>query len=358
MKYTKRGNQKWFNEELRQKSFKRLNSIKINLKRNEDASNAKNNKNILKKKSFTNKNIDNRKIFNKTTFSNFGNTIRTVKNEAQFIKNIRENFDIKRKTVNNFLKSNSLPILNENVERKSIKKNNKILSPSTKKEKKTSLMFDLKRNNKDFDDDNDKKLNDIYNAFKNTFYSKIKSWSKEEDAKKEIQKKEDEIYQNNKKYMNEIKGIKRKANLFIDVYSLRDGVVNERIKLFNRSLNGPIYSKNNMNDKINDFNNYIDCKEKERLTNEELFRQKQIEEEKKLKEEDIHYQVMQKMIKNLNMNNKIKKEEENIDFNYRYIPSIKNQKLKDIVSQQAFKDYLESLKFVKKKEKLLAINNE
>ena len=58
------------------------------------------------------------------------------------------------------------------------------------------------------------------------------------------------------------------------------------------------------------------------------------------------------------MNNKIKKEEENIDFNYRYIPSIKNQKLKDIVSQQEFKDYLESLKFVKKKEKLSAINNE
>ena len=136
MKYTKRGNQKWFNEQLRQKSFKRLNSIKINLKRNEDASNAKNNKNILKKKSFTNKNIDNRKIFNKTTFSNFGNTIRTVKNEAQFIKNIRENFDIKRKTVNNFLKSNSLPILNENVERKSIKKNNKILSIKQKNKKK------------------------------------------------------------------------------------------------------------------------------------------------------------------------------------------------------------------------------
>ena len=105
-------------------------------------------------------------------------------------------------------------------------------------------MFNLNIDNskkKNFDE-NDKKLRELYDTFKNTYYSKIRSWSLEENEQKEIRKKEKEINEKNKNYINEIKGIKRKAHLFVDIYSLRDGTVNESIKLFNRSLNGPIDS--------------------------------------------------------------------------------------------------------------------
>ena len=108
-----------------------------------------------------------------------------------------------------------------------------------------------------------------------------------------------------------------------------------------------------MKQKINDFNSYIENKEKERIINEELLKKKQLEEANKLKEEDIEYQVLQKMKKNLNLNNKVKNDEENIDFNYRYTSSIKNKDKKDIILEHAFKDYLESLQVVKQKD----INN-
>ena len=356
LKYTKRGNKKWFEDELKQKSLKRLGSIKANLKRKEDASNDNNDNNINnllpRNYSITNKNYkNNNNFFNQTTFTNFSNTIKTVKNEAQFIKNIRENFDIKRKTVNKFFKTNSLPTLDEYQIRK-VQKNDILLSPIPQKEEQITLMFNLNidNNKKKYFDENDKKLRELYDTFKNTYYSKIRSWSLEENEQKEIKKKEKEINEKNKKYINEIKGIKRKAHLFVDIYSLRDGMVNESIKLFNRSLNGPIYSKNNMREKINEFTNYLESKEKERLINEELLRKQKIEEEIKLKQEDAEYQVWEKMRKNLNLNNKLNKDEDNIDFIYRY--SV-NSKSKDKIkrnSEQAFKDYLESLQILKEKK--------
>ena len=354
MKYTKRGNKKWFEDELKQKSLKRLGYIKANLKRKEDALNDNNINNILHRNySVTNKNYkNNNNFFNQTTFTNFSNTIKTVKNEAQFIKNIRENFDIKRKTVNKFFKTNSLPTLDEYIIRKVTQKNDISLSPVPPKEEQITLMFNLNIDNskkKNFDE-NDKKLRELYDTFKNTYYSKIRSWSLEENEQKEIRKKEKEINEKNKNYINEIKGIKRKAHLFVDIYSLRDGTVNESIKLFNRSLNGPIYSKNNMREKINEFTNYLESKERERLINEELLRKQKIEEEIKLRQEDAEYQVWEKMRKNLNLNNNLNKDEDNIDLVYRYSINSKSKDKSKRNSEQAFRDYLESLQILKEKE--------
>ena len=349
LKYTRRGNQKWFQAQLKQKSIKRLNSIKLNLKRNESSIDS----HIIldKNKSISNKNCSSKNIFNKTTFSNFGNTIKTVKNEAQFIKNIKENFDIKRRTVDKFFKLNSLPKLEENEAKKTQNKNKtkKSTSPVNKKIERRSIMLNVKKNSNKKKEDDDTKIKDIYDTFKNTYYSKIRSWSQEDNARKRMKKREKEINEKNKRYIDEIKAIKRKAHLFIDVYSLRDGIINEKIKLFNRSLNGPVYFKNNMQDKINDFNNFIEYKEKERILNEELLKQKLLEEAEKQKEEDVEFQILEKMKKNLNLNNKVNKDEENIDFNYRYISSIKNKNKNNENKENAFKDYLESFQFVKEK---------
>ena len=46
---------------------------------------------------------------NTTTFINFRNTIKTVKNETEMIKYIDQNFSRKRKTMEGFFKRNALP---------------------------------------------------------------------------------------------------------------------------------------------------------------------------------------------------------------------------------------------------------
>ena len=362
IKYTKRGNRKWFEEQLKQKSFKRLDLIKKNLKRNEAYSDEKNKKKINNRNySLLNKNDFNynsrincnesNRLHGKTNLTNFISTINIVKNEAKLITNIRENFDKKRETVNHYFKNNSLPELDVCQIKQFLKKSHGIISPAHKKEGKKIILTKLKKDIKNEMIENDEKLKEIYDMYKNTYYSKLKSWSLEQKRQKGLKEKEKEKCEDNKKYLNEINSVKRKAQLFSDVYSLRDGIVNERIKLFNRSLNGPIYSKENMRNKINDFTNYIESKEKERRINEELLKKKQKEEEIKSKEEDIGYQVLLKMKKNLNLNNNIKTDEENIDFNYRYISNQKkNRKSKKNISEQAFKDYLEALKFVKAKK--------
>jgi hypothetical protein len=92
MKYTKRGNKKWFQEQLKQKSNKRLAHILNKRKKNDEllSNNENEIKSLLNKNALSTINANNKNIFNNTTFTNFGNTIKTVKNESQFIKNIKE----------------------------------------------------------------------------------------------------------------------------------------------------------------------------------------------------------------------------------------------------------------------------
>ena len=101
---------------------------------------------------------------------------------------------------------------------------------------------------------------------------------------------------------------------------------------------------------INDFNNYMESKERERLLNEEMMRKKQIEEEELINGEDEHYQLMQKMKKNLNLENKINKEENEIKFDYKYSSSINNNKSNDKnIAKEAFNEYLTILNKAKNK---------
>ena len=199
----------------------------------------------------------------------------------------------------------------------------------------------------------DKDSNDIMEIYKSTFYNKMEKWNKEELQKKEKKKKEMLQKENNRKYLNQLRAIKRKPNLFVDVYSLRDGIINEKIKLLNNSLNIPIYSKNLRLDIINDFNNFIQKKEKERILNQELMKKKLMEEEELIKEHDEQYQLMKKMKKNLNLENYINNDEEKIKFNYKYFSNINNNKKgNQNAAKEAYKEYLISFKNIKLKNEL------
>ena len=67
--------------------------------------------------------------------------------------------------------------------------------------------------------------------------------------------------------MEELEIFKRKPQLYLDPYSTRDNLVNDRIKLFTRSLSGPFFSPKKIEKRLQDFNNYIEQKEKEKKFN-------------------------------------------------------------------------------------------
>ena len=364
--YTKHGNKKWFEKQLKEKSIKRMNSLRFHLKNKmpefEHNSSQKNSNSCTKmdfNKTYKSSidinsiyNISNNTLFdsnnvtrfNKTIFGNFRNTIKTVKSEAEFIKNINQNFDIKRKTMNKFFKSNSLPSIEDyekftahgSVIKSNDNKNSYMLSKIEDSNKDSLFEFNFVKNK----DNKEKDSNDLMEIFKSTFYNKIQGWTKEQRKKKEKTEMNKIRRENNRQFIKELRNIKRKPNLFVDVYSLRDGVINEKIKLLNNSLNVPIYSKEMRLNIINDFNNYIQNKEKERLLNEELMKKKQLEEEEIIKGQDEQYQLKQKMIQNLNKENKTNQEED-INFDYRYSSSKNNNKINHKSKyKEAFNEYL------------------
>ena len=376
--YTRHGNKKWFQKQIKEKSIKRMNSLRCNLNKNKNHGYLKNisqrysnynNSMIDFNKTIKSSNMsDNNTLFdsanctafNKTNFGNFKDTIKTIKSEAEFIKNIHHNFDMKRNTMNRFFKNYSLPKL-EDYEK--IKKQNTIndnsqinenISQIDDTEKNSIYEFNFVKNK------SENNSNDIMDVYKSTFYEKVKGWKR--DEKKKNQKKlMDKIRQeNNRKFIKELRTIKRKPNLFSDGYSIRDGIVNEKIKLLNNSLNFPIYSKQMRSNIINDFYNYFQKKEKERLLNEEKMKKKLIEEDKLIKSQDEQYQLMQKMKEKLNSENVEKPEEEKINFKYKYssvISKKKNDNLYKKIAKDAFNDYLLTLKYIKLKSGKLNDNN-
>ena len=254
--------------------------------------------------------------------------------------------------MNKFFKNSSLPKL-EDYEK--LSKHNTINENSQINENISKIEESDKNSIYDFNfvktkDENNS--NGIMDVYKSTFYNKMKGWTRDEKIKN-YKKKMDRISrENNQKFIRELRNIKRKPNLFSDAYSLRDGIINEKIKLLNKSLNIPIYSKKVRFKIVDDFNNYFEKKEKERLLNEEIMKKKQLEEEELIKSQDEHYQLMEKMKKNLNSENVENADEEKISFKYRYSSVInqrKNENLLKKISKDAFNDYLLSLNYIKLK---------
>ena len=377
--YTRHGNKKWFQKQIKEKSIKRMNSLRSNLNKNKNHGYLKN---ISQRYSnYNNSMIDfNRTIkssnmsdnntlfdsvnctaFNKTNFGNFKNTIKTIKSEAEFIKNIHHNFDIKRNTMNRFFKNYSLPKL-EDYEK--VKKQNTINDNSQINENISQIEDSDKNSIYEFNfvkNKSDNNSNDIMDVYKSTFYEKMKGWKRDEKIKNQKKLMEKIRRENNRKFIKELRYIKRKPNLFSDVYSIRDGIVNEKIKLLNNSLNFPIYSKQMRLNIINDFNNYFQKKERERFINEEKMKKKLKEDDHLIKSQDEQYQLMQKMKEKLNSENVEKPEEEKINFKYKYSSVIsrkKNDNLYKKIAKDAFNDYLLTLKYIKLKSGKLNDDNQ
>ena len=397
IKYTKRGNRKWFLNNIKVRSKERQNSFRSKLKLKKYIYNTpkKYNMNpalITKSKSSLNffknlaeENLDNsekEKIYStvdsmartdSTTFSNFRNTIKTVKNEAKMVRYMGRNFDNKRKTMEGFFKRVNLPDIKQYEEmfntrnnyyqnnKNNLQKNNDIKnddnnnSDLNKKNEKTDMLLkamakkSLKSNQGSSKKNVKDKLinNKIFADMQRTYNDKKKLWEKEDLDKENIKKEKLEHIKRTQQYLEEMAKNKRTPHLYVDPYSKRDDIINDRIKLFTRSLSGPFYSQKRMQSRIDDFNNYIEQKEIEKKIKDKKLAEALKEEELRLKEGDIQFQIKQKMIDNF-AKEELNKKDNDITLNYKFIPTLKATKKKD--KNKSYKDFKEIYEIVKKKQ--------
>ena len=368
IRYTKRGNKKWFQNSIKQRSKNRLNSFKNKFKRKKQLFSSSSAINIGRAKLLNKINEDNNNkqseensykdmnlmgATSSTAFSNFKNTLKTVKNEAEMVRHINQNFDKKRNTMEGFFKRSTLPKLEEYEimfrtrnnflkNKDNIKDNNSVNNIKNNINLKNSLNGNIKHNLKD------ELINmDIFLEFQKTYYDKKIKWAQEDIQKEKIKQKEKEINEETKKYLKEIKQVKRKPHLYVDPYSKRDELINNRIELFTRSLSGPFYSQKKLQSKINDFNNYIELKEIEKRKNEENLAKTMKEEEKKRREEAEEYKLMEKIKKNLE--NEDGNSVRDIKLSYKFISTLKMCKNED--KDQPYKDYKEIYEIIKEKKR-------
>ena len=360
MRYTKRGNKKWFKKGLKNKEFKQI--PKLNPKQQPEL------KPIFKSINTTTNNFHKNKtdleninlstgqnnIYNKTDsnfFNNYKNTIKTVRNEADKASHMTQNFDTKMKTMENFFNTKNLPkieeydnIINHTHYFAHNKLSNNVTVNSLKKDK-----FGYDRNSLD----NQKEIFESYN----TAYLNKKIFWEQEDRKKELIKKNKEAeIEDTKNFLKEIKRIGRKPNFYTDPYSTRDSNINSLIQIFNETLTDEFYSKKKMESKVNEFNNLMEEKEKEKKLHEEYMNKMMIEEEKKMREKDISYQIFSKMKEKLRKENDEENKGEDIDFNYKLFLS------KGLVSNKIktdpYLDYKEFFQYEKEKQKQLNMEND
>ena len=395
VKYTKRGNRKFFLNNIKENSKKRQDSFRqrithkkhiydkiykspkiktANIKKSKSDNNIFNKEKEKEKgidnsnKNNISNNMDNMEKTNYTTFSNFRNTLKTVRNEANNIKNIEQNFDIKRTTLSEFFSRRNFPEIKEYEQELSKSRNNfnifnnnnidKIVSKTyyNQSKRKSNIKKINAKNSLKISYDNSKKneknkkyINPkIFSDLLNTYNDKKKIWQKEDLKKENIKKEKLSHIAKTKKYLDEMSKFKRKPNLFIDPYSKRDELINNRIKLLTRSLSLPIYSQKKFQNRIEEFNNFIEQKEKEIISNNKIMVEVLKKEKEKLDEKDAKIQVRQKIKKNLEKESKIKNKNDDIELNYKFIPTLKATKKKN--KNKSYKDYQEFFEIVKKKQ--------
>ena len=391
IKYTKRGNRKWFLNNIKEISKKRQNSFRERITHKKHLYNKiykrskLNTANIRKsqsdnnffdkekEKSIDNSNsndiIDNMEKTNYTTFSNFRNTLKTVRNEANNIRKIEQNFDMKRRTMSEFFSRMNLPEIKEYEQELSKTRNNFNMLNNNNLDKIGNKTYYVQSSRKI----NAKKINNknslkiahnsskknvknnkfispkIFSDLLHTYNDKKKIWQNEDLIKENIKKEKLSHIAKTKKYLEEMSKFKRKPNLYIDPYSKRDGLVNNRIKLLTRSLSLPIYNQKKFQNRIDEFNNFIEQKEREIISNNKIMEETLKKEKTKLEEKDVQIQTKQKMKKNLEKEAKNKNQEDDIKFDYKFIPTLKATKKKN--KNKSYKDYQEFFEIVKNKQK-------
>ena len=352
MRYTKRGNKKWFKEELKKKSQKRLSAMnrrtknisKITKKTHPPSafmfkSKTNYNSNIISKnnnKEEINENNKENDIIDFSTFdplkktnsfSNFKNTIKTIKNEAEKSYYINDNFYKKRENMNAIFNDKFLPTIEEyekaiiNRER-NIKRNSKeIIDEEKNKEESSKKKVD--------------KNKDLTQHFLQSFAKKKILLTKEDFLREQSKRKEKNVLKETKKYLKEIKEVEKKVN--------KGQTISKCIDLFNDYLvhHNKMLKKKNM----------IETNKKpvKKIVNKNLIElQNKKEEERKKREERerINYlELLDKMRDNLEK----EEDDEDVQLNFKY-KLCKGLVQETNLSANAYNDYLELVELAKERK--------
>ena len=329
MRYTKRGNKKWFQEELLKKSANRLSAIQLRSKSISKMYNKNNNNKLFEKEK---ENSDENNMidffnFKPNTFSNFKNTIKTVKNEAEKSYFLQENFIKKKDTMDELFNNKILPkiedydyLIQKNVKRKpTIRKN-----------------VDIDKTNEE-DGENKKKKEkkkDVLRHEINSFSKKKLTWTKEDFLREQSKKKDKDVLEETKKYLKEVKEVQKKAN--------KEESINQCINIFNKYLS----EHNDFYNKKNNINNKKPIKKIINKNLIELQNKKEEEKKKKKEEERINYlELLEKMRENLEK----EEDEEDIQLNFQY-KLYKGFVKETNLALNAYNDYLELLEIAKERK--------
>ena len=389
MRYTKRGNKKWFQEELKKKSVKRLNELPIRPKSHLDSKNItkrktiyeNNEKNPINMKEEINKekqirpkshldsrniayrkstmhennekkqinmkaeinkqneiveseNINNKidfTILNKNksnSFSNFKNTIKTVRNEAEKAYFLDENFDKKKDTMDALFNNKLLP----KIEDYEI-----IIQKNAKQRPKFRKNIDIEKTNEEEYGENKNKKDNKKSLLRheiNSFSKKKLTWTREDFLREQSKKKDKNVLQETKKYLKEIKEVQKKAN--------KEESINQCINIFNKYLS----EHNDFYKKKNNVNNKKPIKKNINKNMVELQNKKEEEKKKKKEEERINYlELLEKMRENLEK----EEDEEDIQLNFQY-KLYKGFVKETNLGLNAYSDYLELLEIAKERK--------
>ena len=385
MRYTKRGNKKWFQEELKKKSVKRLNELPIRPKSHLDSKNTikrktiyenneKNSKNmkeeinkekLIRPKSHLDskrkttmcenngkkqinmkieinkeneivesENINNKIDFtipnkNKSnSFSNFKNTIKTVRNEAEKAFFLDENFDKKKDTMDALFNNKLLPKI-EDYEN--------LIQKNAKQKPKLRKNIDIEKTNEEEYGENKNKKDNKKSLLRheiNSFSKKKLTWTREDFLREQSKKKDKNVLEETKKYLKEIKEVQKKAN--------KEESINQCINIFNKYLS----EHNDFYKKKNNVNNKKPIKKNINKNMVELQNKKEEEKKKKKEEERINYlELLEKMRENLEK----EEDEEDIQLNFQY-KLYKGFVKETNLGLNAYNDYLELLEIAKERK--------
>ena len=349
MRYTKRGNKKWFQEELKKKSLKRLsalnqrpksfsftritnkeqkNDIYINENNKKNSQNEKNFENVIYENDNNMMDFSNFNINKANAFSNFKNTIKTVRNEAEKAIFIDDNFDKKKDTMDQLFNNKILPRI-EDYEN--------LIQKNAKKKQKVKKKIDIEKANEEVYGENKNKKNkkkDLLRHEINSFSKKKLTWTREDFLREQSKKKDKNVLEETKKYLKEIKEVQKRAN--------KEESINQCINIFNNYLS----EHNDFYNKKNNINNKKIIKKNINKNLIELQNKKEEEKKKKKEEERINYlELLAKMRENLEK----EEDEEDIQLNFQY-KLYKGFVKETNLALNAYNDYLELLEIAKERK--------
>ena len=373
MRYTKRGNKKWFKEELKKKSAKRLSAIPskskalsklrgnsskrtnrtkevIDMKehnqnvrnqnqiqkeqKNNNINNLNNNTNtndtnIEKEENEKNIDFSNINMNKANSFTNFKNTIKTVKNEAEKSYFLNENFDKKKDSMDLLFNNKVLPNIEDYeyiIQKNMLKKSNK---PKTINNEKNDLEDEENINSKE------NKNKELTRHHLDSFSKKKLTWTKEDFLREQSKKKDKDVLEETKKYLKEVKEVQKKAN--------KEQSINQCISIFNKYLN----EHNDLYKKKNEISHKKRIKKNVNKNLIELQNKKEEEKKKKKEEERLNYlELFEKMRENLD---KEDQDEEDIKLNFQY-KLCKGFVKETNLGLNAYNDYLELLQLAKERK--------